>query len=123
MKIPPAEIIDRMSIVKLKIEKIGDSELKREFKALKQAIEEFKKEGIEINENWLKELYEINSKEWDLLGKVDEERRKSKMDYKKFADLYSEIEKMNKKRAKAKNKIIEETGIGFKEIKKEHPSE
>lgn len=123
MRINPAEIIDRMSIVKLKIERIGDSELLKEMNALKQALKEFKQENIKIKEEWIEELYEINKEEWDLLEKINEERKKEKLNYEKFAKLYLEIEKMNKKRAEAKNKIVEETGKGFTEIKKNHPSE
>ena len=123
MRINPAEIIDRMSIVKLKIERIGDSELLKEMNALKQALKEFKQENIKIKEEWIEELYEINKEEWDLLEKINEERKKEKLNYEKFTKLYLEIEKMNKKRAEAKNKIVEETGKGFTEIKKNHPSE
>ena len=42
MEIPPAEVIDRMSIVKLKIERIGELHLQKEFEELQKAVEELK---------------------------------------------------------------------------------
>lgn len=123
MKWSPAQIIDRMSIVKLKIERIGLPELQKEFDTLKEALEEFKKEGTEIKEEWIDELYEINKEEWDLLEKMNNERKKDPIDYAEIGKLYLETEIVNKKRSEASNKIIEKTGVGFKEIKKNHPSE
>ncbi len=122
MEISPAEIIDRMSIVKLKIKRIGVPELQIEFDALQNALEEFRGRGVEIKDSWIDELYEINREEWDLLDKMNEEK-KSGGDFEKIGRLYIETEGVNKKRAETKNRIIEETKVGFKEIKKNHPSE
>jgi len=82
MEVSPAEILDRMSIVKLKIERIGIPELQGEMNALQKALGDFKEKGIEIKEEWISELYEINKKEWDLLDQMNEER-KSGEDYDK----------------------------------------
>lgn len=122
MKWSPADILDRMSIVKLKIERIGVPELHNEFNALQKALDEFKERGVEIKNRWLDELYEINREEWDLLEKMNEEKKKGE-NYEKIGRLYIKTEEINKKRADAKNRIIEESGVGFKEIKKNHPSE
>ncbi len=123
MEVSPADILDRMSIVKLKIERIGVPELQEEFNALQGALGEFRGRGVEIKDGWLDELYEINREEWDLLDKMNEERKKEGADYSEIGKLYIETEGVNKKRAEAKNRIIEESGVGFKEIKKNHPSE
>ena len=122
MEWSPADIIDRMGIVKLKIERIGVSELGKEFEALRNALDEFKDKGVKIKDEWLDELYEINKEEWDLLERMNEER-KGRKNFERIGKLYIETESVNKKRAEAKNRIIEETGEGFKEIKKNHPSE
>ncbi len=123
MEIAPAEIIDRYSILKLKIERINQSSLQDEFNELKKALEEFKQKGIEIKHKWINELYEINKEEWDLLERMNQERGKENINYEKIGRLYLETEGINKKRSDAKNKIIEETGTCFKKIKKNHPSE
>jgi hypothetical protein len=122
MEISPAEIIDRISIVRLKIERIRLPELNKEFQALKNALEDFKKKGILMKEEWTEELYRINKEEWDLLEQMNNERKKGN-NYEKIGRIYLQTEEVNKRRAEAKNRIIEETGEGFKEIKKNHPSE
>lgn len=123
MEISPAEIIDRMSIVKLKIERIGNPALQKEFDALNESLEKFRERGVEIKEEWISELYEINKEEWDLLERMNEERKREEEDFEKIGRLYIETESVNKRRAETKNKIVEESGVGFKEIKKNHPSE
>ena len=122
MEVSPAEIADRLIIVKLKIERIDEPSLQNEFEALKKAVEDFRKRGVIIKEEWINDLYKINGEEWDLLEKMNTERKKGK-DYAKIGQIYLETEMVNKKRAEIKNKIVEETGSGFKEIKKNHPSE
>ena len=121
MEVPPSEIIDRISIVKLKIERIGDNSLKKEILVLESALYSFKKRGIKIDDNWIKELYEINKEEWDLLEEMNKEKE-GNQDYAKIGQLYLKTELVNKRRSQAKNKIVELTKIGFKEIKKNHPS-
>ncbi|MGV8151752.1 MAG: hypothetical protein ACP5OG_01600 [Candidatus Nanoarchaeia archaeon] len=123
MRVSPAEIIDRYSILKLKIERIKDPYLNKELEELKKAIEEFKREGIKIQEEWIEELYNTNRDEWDLLDNMNKERKKIPIDYAVIGKIYLETELVNKKRSQIKNRIIEETEIGFKEIKKNHPSE
>ena len=115
-------IIDRISIIQLKIERINDPIFQAEFNELKRDLEEFKKRGIEIKKEWIDELYEINKEAWDLLEEMNEEKEK-KENYDKIGRLYLKAEEVNKRRAYVKNKIVEKTGIGFKEIKKNHPSE
>ena len=89
MEVPPAEIIDRISIVKLKIERIGKPELHDEFSALKKALSEFENKGVKIEDSWIEELYEINKKEWDLLEAMNKEREGEK-NYAKIGELYLE---------------------------------
>ena len=66
MEMPLPEILDRISIVKLKIERIGEPHLKEEYEEYNKAIKEQKLRGIKIKDEWLKKLYEINGKIWDL---------------------------------------------------------
>ena len=123
MEKSPGEIIDRLSIVKLKIERFGNPESQKEFTVLCEAADEFKERGIRIEDEWINKLYEINKEEWDLLDAMNVERKKDNCDLAKIGELYLETEKVNKKRAMMINMIVEKTGQGFKEIKKNHPSE
>tara|TARA_Y100000310_G_scaffold329947_1_gene400693 strand:- start:18403 stop:19962 length:1560 start_codon:yes stop_codon:yes gene_type:complete len=119
--LPPAEIIDRMSILKLKIERIGGSEFYLEFGSLQKGLENLKKEGIEIQDRWIGELYEVNKAEWNLLDEVSKLRQLGE-NFEQIGRTYVEIEKLNKKRAEIKNEIVRGTGKGFEEVKKNHPS-
>lgn len=74
MEYPLDELLDKRSIIQLKIERIeGDflekESLKREFSDYTNAIKEYINKRVctdeEVNE-WHKQLYEINEKIWDL---------------------------------------------------------
>ena len=122
MEIPLPEMLDRMSIVKLKIERIGEPYLEKEMEAYKKALEEFKEKGIEIKQEWIDELYEINGKIWDLESDVRVGKEKE-IGLEKVGMIALAIREMNKKRVGIKNKIVEATGRGFKDIKMNHASE
>jgi len=116
MEIPPAEVIDRMSIVKLKIERIGELHLQKEFEELQKAVEEFEQKDIKIKSEWFEELYVINGAQWDLESRM-RKAKENGPDFIEMGKIYIELQKSNKKRVAVKNKISEETGQGFKDIK------
>jgi hypothetical protein len=121
MKVSPADLIDRMSIVRLKIECIKDQSLNAELIACEDALNEYLMEGIQIKKEWLEDLYKINKEEWDLLEEMNKERIAGN-NYEKIGKLYLQTELVNKRRSQVKNMIVENTKVGFKEIKKNHPS-
>jgi hypothetical protein len=116
MEILLSEIIDRMTILKLKIEHSDNSSFREELTLLENAIKEFERRGIKINPSWFEELYEINKGQWNLessLKRINE----TEINFKESGKLYIEIQISNKKRVAVKNKIAEETLSGFKDIK------
>lgn len=115
MIIPPEEVIDRWSIVKLKCERIGGANLDKELSEYQQAINELKKQAIKIDDSWLEELYNINKAQWDLESEMRQCQEKG--DLVGMGKVYIEIQKSNKRRVAVKSKIIESTGLGFKDIK------
>ena len=122
MEVSIAELLDRLSICKLKVERIGEPHLKLEVEELEKAIEEYKDKGINIKEEWLVELYKINGITWDLESDI----RKGKEGILGLEEVGRRailIRENNKKRISLKNKIIEETKIGFKDVKMNHGSE
>jgi len=125
MEMPLSEIIDRMSIVKLKIERIGEPYLNKEFENLRNAIEEFKgknKFPEEQFKNWFDNLYNINEKIWNL--EFDIRRGKEGLlGLEEVGRRAIAIRDLNKKRVSIKNEIIERIGSGFKDIKINHASE
>lgn len=127
MEIQPAELIDKTSIVKLKIERVGEPHLKLEYEECEKAIEELKRKGVKIREKWIEELYDINGKIWDLDFKIrdyvnSEIEDISKEEFFKIGKEALQIMELMKQRVSTKNKITNELNIGFKEIKIDHAS-
>ena len=119
---PLPEILDRMTIVKLKIERIGEPHLKKEYEEYEKAIQEFKDKGIEIKKEWFQELYEHNRKIWDLEADI-RKGKEEELGLEEVGRRAIKIREANKKRISVKNKIIEQTGLGFKDVKVNHISE
>ena len=121
MRVPISEILDRMSIVKLKIERIGEPQLQDEFSALSKALKDYKKEGFNIKDDWFEELYDINRRIWDLESDIRRGKEKE-LGLEEVGRRAILIRNTNKQRVAIKNKIAEETGSGFKDVKMNHGS-
>ncbi len=119
---PISEIIDRLSILKLKIERIGEPHLKKEQEAFESAVQEFKDKGTQINDSWIDELYEVNKKIWDLESDI-RKGREGELGLEEVGRRAIQIRDLNKQRVSIKNRIIEETGLGFKDVKMNHASD
>lgn len=122
MEMPLSEILDRMSIVKLKIERIGEPHLKKEYEEYEKALDEFRKKGVKIDESWIKRLHELNGKIWDLESDI-RKGKEGKLGLEEVGRRAIMIREINKQRISMKNEIVERTGIGFKDVKINHASE
>ncbi|MEK6834688.1 MAG: hypothetical protein AABX61_00300 [Nanoarchaeota archaeon] len=122
MEMPLAEVLDRLSILKLKIERINEPHLKKEQEAFNIAIDEFKNKGIKINNSWLQSLYEVNAKIWDLEADI-RKGKEGELGLEEVGRRAILIRNLNRERVAVKNRIIEETGIGFKDVKVNHASQ
>lgn len=122
MEMPLPEILDRLSIVRLKLERIGDKSIINELNAYEEAVKSFRNKGIDIREDWSRGLYEVNGKIWDLEADV-RAGKEGKLGLEEVGRRAIAIRELNKQRVSIKNKIVEETGIGFKDIKMNHASE
>lgn len=122
MKMPLSEVIDRMSIIKLKIERIGEPHLRSEFGAYEEAIEDYKKTGVDVKDEWLEELHLINGKIWDLESDI-RKGKEGELGLEEVGRRAIMIRELNKKRITLKNEIADLTGIGFKDVKMNHVSE
>ena len=128
MRYPLDELLDKRSIILLKIDKIKDEELKerlwKEFSDYTIAIWEYIKEGfckIEQIEEWHKELYEANGKIWEL----ETDLRKGKemeLGFEEIGKRAIQIRNFNGIRVAIKSKVAEITGAGYKNIKVDHAS-
>ena len=114
--ISPGEIYDRVSILRIKTEKIQDrdklvyvfEEYNRLNKYLTVEITPAKEEG--------EKLYKVNKKLWDLENTV-RRLEKEKNFGEEFIETARKIYKYNDKRAAIKNKINSIYKSSFKEVK------
>ena len=128
MKYSLFDLMDRRSILQLKIEKIlfEDKQiiLKKEYAAIMQGLEEYIQEGVctrdEI-EKWHSELYKINGTIWELEAKIGE-GNEGKLSFEEVGKTALEIRKKNGDRIKIKNEVVDKTGSGHKEVKMYHAS-
>jgi hypothetical protein len=119
VEISVGELLDKISILEIKQEKIKDSKklkyISYEHLTLKKKLEENVKIDNDLNIHF-KSLKEINSKLWII---EDEKRRceKDKDFGEKFIKLSRDVHFLNDDRARIKLKINNHTGSQIKEIK------
>lgn len=129
MRYPLDELLDKRSIIQLKIERIDDSEdrkrLIREFSDYTFAISDYINEKVctrEQVEEWHNKLYDANGSTWDLESKI----RKGQigdLSLEEVGKTAISIRESNGVRVRIKSNIVEKVGIGYKDIKINHASE
>ena len=118
-EISAGELLDKLSILELKLDNIKDKEKLIEINKEYKSLVETKKSNIEINENLQKlidQLREINLKLWN----IEEEKRmcEKNSDFgNNFIQLSRNVYKNNDKRAKIKSDINKLLGSNIKEVK------
>ena len=118
-EISAGELLDKISILEIKLDYIKDKEKLVEINKELKSLEETKKSNIEITENLQKlisDLREINMKLWS----IEEEKRicEKNSDFgKNFIQLSRNVYINNDKRAKIKSDINRLLGSNIKEVK------
>ncbi len=128
MRYPLDELLDKRSIIQLKIErgneKVDKDRLREEYRDYNRAVQEFVADGFctkEQVENWHSEIYAANSKIWNL----EDDIRKGKTGHLGLEEIGRTallIRESNGIRIGIKAKIVNTTGIGYREIKINHAS-
>ena len=118
-EISVGELLDKISILEIKLLKIKDpnsqKEIKKEYKLLKEA----QNINVEFTEEITKlflELKQVNLKLWDIEDKI-RICEKNKDFGKKFVDLARSVYSTNDNRSKIKSNINEIFGSNIREIK------
>ena len=113
------ELLDKISILEIKQEKIKDPEklkfIKNEYSILKDQLEKNVKSDDKLN-NLYQSLKEINAKLWV----IEDNKRKCEKDKdfgEEFIKLSRDVHFLNDDRAKIKLEINNHTGSAIKEIK------
>ncbi len=131
MRMPLAEVIDRYSILKLKLERLVKTNkepeliqkiIKKEFEIYTHALKEFVLEGIVVKPEWIKKLYKINGRTWDLEADI-RQGKEGKLGLEEVGRRALKIRDINKERVEMKNYITKKTRSGYLEIKVDHASE
>ena len=119
-EISAGELLDKISILEIKLHKIKDKESLIEINKEYASLSETKNSNISITEdleNLTKQLKETNMKLWS----IEDEKRmceKNKDFGKKFIELARSVYLNNDKRAKIKSGINKLLGSNIREIKK-----
>ena len=118
-EISAGELLDKISILEIKLEKIKDknslAEIDKEYKILKNA----QNSNIEIAgkiEKLFKEIKEVNTNLWDVEDKL-RICEKNKDFGKNFIELAREVYFNNDKRANIKSEINKILGSNIREVK------
>ncbi len=129
MRYPLDELLDKRSIIQLKIERISENlekeNLWKEFIDYTLAINEYLLEEIcskEKIDKWSRELYEINGQIWDLEAEI-RKGREQELGLEEVGRRAIEIRRKNGIRVSIKGEIVEKTGMGYKDIKINHASD
>ena len=118
-EISAGELLDKISILEIKLDNIKDKEKLAEINKEYKSLEETKKSNIEITENLqnlINQLSEINLKLWN----IEEEKRicEKNTDFgNNFIKLSRNVYINNDKRAKIKSDINKLLGSNIKEVK------
>ena len=118
-EISAGELLDKVSILEIKLEKIKDKnsqeEIKKEYKILKEIQNSSIKYEDRIK-NLINSIKEVNIKLWDAEDKL-RICEKNKDFGKSFIELAREIYFNNDKRSKIKSEINKILGSNIKEVK------
>ena len=119
-EISAGELLDKISILEIKLDKIKDKENLYEIDKEYKSLNETKKSHLEITpdiQNLIDQLKNVNIKLWS----IEDEKRiceKNKDFSEKFIELARNVYINNEKRAKIKSEINKLLGSNIKEVKK-----
>jgi len=120
---PLPELLDRLSIIELKIERIGEPHLQLEREAYVSAIQEYVAKGFdsECIKSHLSELRSVNARIWDLESDI-RQGKEGLLGLEEVGRRALAIRDLNKLRVSLKNVLVDQYGSGFKDVKLNHAS-
>lgn len=126
MKTPLPEAIDKLTILMLKKERLPESNerlsVEREYQYYLAVIDAYRADdGIDVKQEWIDDLYVANGKCWDLEAAI-RQGRDAELGLEEVGRRAIQLRDLNKIRIEAKNRIAEQTGMDFFEVKVDHAS-
>ncbi len=127
MKTPLPEAIDKLSILILKRDRLPTEEqrksVEREYEYYKAVIDAYRNEdGIDVKEEWIDGLVEINGKCWDIEAAI-RQGRDEELGFEEIGRRAIQLRDLNRIRIERKNRVAEEIGMDFFEVKGDHASQ
>ena len=119
MEYPISDMIDRLSIIKLKMERTTVDH-SQEYKIFRDDL--LKQIDEETLDSYLEPLYEVNGYIWDLEAQL-RMGREEQLGLEEVGRRALKIRDFNAERVALKNEIVKLTGTGFVEKKINHASE
>ena len=115
---PLSDLIDRISIVKLKTERTDEEECRKELAYLMEHLPEY---NFPEAEEYINKLHEVNGKIWHLEADI-RKGKDAELGLEEIGRRTLKIRGFNKIRVGFKNEIVDKTKTGFKDIKVNHAS-
>lgn len=116
IEVSNGEIVDKLTIIEIKLERIGDAaklaNLKKEFEVLDEAVSKI----ISKDDALYQELLEVNKKLWDIEDRI-RELEKAKTFNDEFIEVARAVYFTNDKRSDVKRRINEATDSNLIEEK------
>lgn len=123
---PIPEALDKLSILILKLDRLpndqGREAVQREHAFYTAVIHSYLQDDFTVYEEWLDMLIEINGRCWDLEAAI-RQGKDANLGLEEIGRRSLKIREVNKERIAYKNKIAEELGMDFFEVKIDHASE
>lgn len=120
VQVSAGELLDKISILKIKLEMITQED---KVKHIKNELTQLEKESAKLNiekdaalQNLFERLIQINKKLWKIEDDIREKERQKKFDG-EFIELARSVYYSNDERSKIKNEINQETNSAIFEVK------
>ena len=118
-EISPGELLDKISILEIKLEKVKDKDRQKRIKIEYDILKKVQNSSIEMSDK-IKDLYRsvsnVNIKLWDIEDKI-RICEQNKDFGKNFINLAREVYFNNDKRSKIKSEINKRLGSNIREVK------
>ena len=118
-EISPGELLDKISILEIKLDKVKDKKAQEEIKKEYKILKEIQNSSIDLTDK-IKDLFQsvknINIELWNIEDKL-RIHEKNKDFSKNFVELARGVYLNNDRRAKIKSEINEMLGSNIREIK------
>ena len=126
LKVPLLDAIDKYTIILIKHERAETDQnrqsIANETSFWEGVLDGYRKDGIEVRDEWIQTMKSLNEKLWDVEDAIrEEERQKSFGDA--FIELARSVYKLNDKRAATKKEINLRSGSAIVEVKSYTPYE